>query len=106
MEILRILGLIEKNITLKIWLKKTQAKDLDQKIQIKQEIISLEEIEQNKQMIRKHKKFCPNLNYIEHFLILASAFTGCISISDFALFGIPIGITSSAVGLKICAIAS
>ena len=57
-------------------------------------------------MIRKHKKFCPNLNYIEHFLILASAFTGCISISDFALFGIPIGITSSAVGLKICAIAS
>ena len=56
MEILRILGLIEKNIiTLKIWLKKTQAKDLDQKIQIKQEIISLEEIEQNKQMIRKQK---------------------------------------------------
>ena len=31
--------------------------------------------------------------------------TGCISISAFAsLLGIPIGITSSAIGLKICAI--
>ena len=31
--------------------------------------------------------------------------TGCISISDFAsLLGIPLGITSSAIGLQICAI--
>ena len=46
-----------------------------------------------------------NPNYIEHFLILASTITGCISISAFAsLIGIPIGITSSAIGLKICAI--
>ena len=42
---------------------------------------------------------------IEHFLILASTIIGCISISAFAsLFGITVGITSSAIGLKICAI--
>ena len=53
----------------------------------------------------KHKKVCTTLNYIEHFLILASAIAGCISISAFvSLLGIPIGITSSAVGLKICAV--
>ena len=41
----------------------------------------------------------------EHFLILASTITGYISISAFtSLIGIPIGITSSAIGLKICAI--
>ena len=56
-------------------------------------------------MSRKHKKVCTTLNYIEHFLILASAIAGCISISAFvSLLGIPIGITSSAVGLKICAV--
>ena len=56
-------------------------------------------------MKRKHKKVCTTLNYIEHFLILASAITGCISVSAFAsLLGISIGITSSAKGIKICAI--
>ena len=56
-------------------------------------------------MSRKHKKVCTKLNYIEHFLILASKITGCISISDFtSLLGIPIGITSSAIGLKLFAI--
>ena len=49
---------------------------------------------------------CTTLDCIEHFLILAYATTGCISISAFAsLFGIPKGIRSSAIGLKICAIA-
>ena len=67
----------------------------------------LEEIKQNELMSRKHKKVCTNLNYIEHFLILAPAITKCISISAFAsLIGIPIGITSSAIGLKTCAIAA
>ena len=67
----------------------------------------LEEIEQNKLMSRKHKKVCTSLNYIEYFLILASTTTECISISVFAsLLGAPIGITSSAIGLKICAIAA
>ena len=49
-------------------------------------------------MSRKHKKICTFLNYIEHFLILASAITRCISVSAFAfLFGIPTGITSSGI---------
>ena len=57
-------------------------------------------------MSRKHKKVCTTLNYIEHFLILASTITGWISISVFtSLLVIPIGITSFAIGLKICAIA-
>ena len=38
-------------------------------------------------------------------LILASAVTGCVSFSAFAsLVAIPEGITSSAVGIKVCAI--
>ena len=54
-------------------------------------------------MSKKHKKVCIILNYIEDFLILISTVTGCVSISVFAsLFGIPIGITSSAIELKIC----
>ena len=55
----------------------------------------VEEIEQNELMSRKLKKVCTTLNYIEHFLILASTITGCISISAFAsLLGIPIEITT------------
>ena len=47
------------------------------------------------------------LNYVEQLLILASTVTGCISISVFAsLVAIPVGITSFAVGIKICAITS
>ena len=56
-------------------------------------------------MSKKHKKLCTILNYAEHFLILASAITGCVSISAFASsVVVSIGILSSAVGLKICAI--
>ena len=41
----------------------------------------------------------------EHLLILISTVTGCVFISAFAfLAGIPIGITSSTIGLKICVI--
>ena len=55
-------------------------------------------------MRNKNKKVCATLNYIEHFLILASAVTGCISISAFAsLVGIPIGIASFVIVLKVCA---
>ena len=54
-------------------------------------------------MSKKHKMVCTILNYIE--LVLASPITGCIPISAFAsLVGIPIGITSSVIGLKICAV--
>ena len=55
----------------------------------------------------KQKRICTTLNYIEHFLILASSITGCTSISaSSSLIGIPIGIMSPAIGLKICAIAA
>ena len=56
-------------------------------------------------MSKKYKKVCTTLNYIKHFLIFTSAVTGCIWISDFAsLVSISVGITSTAIGLKICAI--
>ena len=46
-------------------------------------------------MSRKHKTFCTTLNYLEHFSLLGSAISGCISISVFAsLLGIHIGITN------------
>ena len=56
-------------------------------------------------MSKKYKIVCTTVNYIEQFLILASKITGCVSISAFAsLVGIPIGITSSTIGFKICVI--
>ena len=65
----------------------------------------IEEIDQNEMMSKKHRRVCTALNYIEHLLILASVVTGCVSISAFvSLVGISEGITSSAVGLNICAI--
>ena len=55
---------------------------------------------------RKHIKDCTTLNYIEYFLILIPAITVCISISAFvSLLDIPIGITSTAIELKIYVIA-
>ena len=54
-------------------------------------------------MSKKYKKTCKYLNYVEHFLILA--FTGIVSISAFAsLIAVPLGITSSAIGINIFAI--
>ena len=65
----------------------------------------IEEINQNEFMTRKHKKVCRVLNYIDHSLIAISLITGGVSISVFAsLVVIPIGITNSAIGLKICVI--
>ena len=65
----------------------------------------LEEIKQNELMSKTHKKVCTPVNYIEHFLILGSTITECTSVSAFAsLLGIHIGITISAIRLKICAI--
>ena len=59
---------------------------------------SIEKINRNKLMSKKHKKVCTSLNYIEQFLILGSIITGCVSISAFcSLVGVPIGITSSAI---------
>ena len=65
----------------------------------------VEGIKQNILMKKKHKKVCRVLNYIDHSLIVIFTITGCVSISVFAsLIGIPIGITSSAIGLKFCVI--
>ena len=67
----------------------------------------LEEIKQNELSSKKHKMVCTTLNYIGHFLILASTISECISTSAFAsLIGILKGITSSAIGLKSCAISA
>ena len=65
-------------------------------------------------MSEKYKKTCKYLNYaehllilnyVEHLLILVSKVTGCVSISAFAsLVGVPVGIKSSAVGIRNCAI--
>ena len=64
-----------------------------------------EEIQENELMSIKHKKVCTTINFFEYSLVLTSIITECTSISAFAFFiGIPIGITSSAIGLKIYAI--
>ena len=65
----------------------------------------IEEINQNELISKKHKNIYRVLNYIDYLLIVTSTITGCVSISAFAfLIGIPIGITISAFGLKLCAI--
>ena len=62
----------------------------------------IEEVNRNELMSKKHKNVCRVLNYIDHLLIAICAITGCVSISVFAsVVGIPIGITSSAIGLKV-----
>ena len=45
---------------------------------------------------------CKYLVYVEHLLVLVSAVTVCVSISS--LVCVPVGITSSEVVLKICAV--
>ena len=62
----------------------------------------LEEINHNDLMSKNYEKTCKYLNYVEHLVILASTVAGCFSISAFAsLVAIPVGIRSSAVGIKI-----
>ena len=62
-------------------------------------------VDENELMTKQHERVCTILNYIERFLFIASAITGCVSISSFAsLLGIPIGITSSVIVVMICAI--
>ena len=48
---------------------------------------------------------CKYLNYVENLRILFSAVSGCVSVSEFAsLSCVSVSITSSKVGIKICAI--
>ena len=61
----------------------------------------LEEIKHDL-MSAKYKKTCKYLNYVEHLLILVSTVTGCVLISAFpSLVFVPVGIISSAIGIKI-----
>ena len=53
----------------------------------------------------KQKNVCTTLDYVEHFLILATTVSECTSISAFAsLLGILVRTASSAIALKVCAI--
>ena len=55
--------------------------------------------------VKRKKRVCSTVTYIEHFLILGSTINGCVSISSFAfLVGISIGIPISAIGLNNCTI--
>ena len=59
----------------------------------------------NDSVTDKYKKTCNYLNYVEHLLISVSTVTGCVLISAFtSLVCVPVGITSFAVGTKICTI--
>ena len=65
----------------------------------------LEETKHNDLVNEKYKNTFKYLNYVEFFLISASIITGCVLISRFTwLVGVLVGITSSAVLLKVCAI--
>ena len=90
----------------KIWLKKNKSRIEIETYWWNKELFHW----RNKQielMRKKHRMFCATLNYIEHLLILASAVTGCVSISAFASsVVIPLGIRCSSVGLKFFAITS
>ena len=47
---------------------------------------------------------CKYLNYVENLLVLVWKITACVSNSAFTLLvAVPVGITSSTVGLTICA---
>ena len=62
----------------------------------------IEEIKHNDLKIEKYKKTWKYLNYAERLVVLASKITSCVLISAFTTLAV--GITSSAVRLKICAI--
>ena len=68
--------------------------------------MSLKKLTKINWLVETTKRFV-QIIYVEHFLILASAITGCISVYAFAsLLGIPIGIKSFAIGLKMCGVAA
>ena len=74
---------------------------------MKLEIIYLKKYSKKNWCRKRRKRVYTTLNNIEHFFILVFAITGCISISAFAfLLATAIGISSSTLGLIICAIAA
>ena len=65
----------------------------------------LGEIKDNYLMSEKYKKTCKYLSSVKNLFLLVSTVSGCVSVSSFAsLLCVPGGITSYAVGIKICAI--
>ena len=61
-------------------------------------------IKHNDVMREKHKKGCKALNCLKHFLTFISSVSVCVSNSAFiSLVAVPVGITSSLVGIKIFA---
>ena len=83
-------------------------KDISQELRLKQikEINNyfVEEIDKNELLNNGNKKVCKTLNYIEYFFTVAFAVIPCISIYALAsLVYISKEITSSSVGLNICA---
>ena len=65
----------------------------------------VEKINQSKLMSKKHKNVYRVFNYIKSLLLLICTVRGCLFNSAFdSSVSIPIGITSSSIGLKICAI--
>ena len=83
-------------------------KDISQELRLKQikEINNyfVEEIDKNELLNNGNKKVCKTLNYIEYFFTVAFAVIPCISIYALAsLLYISKEITSSSVGLNICA---
>ena len=67
----------------------------------------LDDIKHNDFMRGKYKETCKHLNYVKNSVILASRVTGCVSTSTFAsLVAILVGITSSSVEIKICAVSA
>ena len=107
-EILKVLGLTNntekyQKIHNHGWKNINQQFRLQKINEIKKYLIK--ETNQNDLMSNKHKKVCRVFNDIDHLLIVFFTITGCVSISTFAfLVGIPIVITSSAIGLKNCAL--
>ena len=64
----------------------------------------LDKVKHNGLMNERHKNVCRALNYLEHFLDFVYAARRCVLVSSFtSLVGFPIGIASSAVGIKYCA---
>ena len=56
-------------------------------------------------MNKKNRGNCMILNYLKYFLVFISDGSNFVSVSPFAsIIGVPVDISSSAVGLKTCAI--
>ena len=65
----------------------------------------LDEMKHNNLLSEKYKETCNYLNYVEHLLTLVLTITVRVSISAFtSLVFVPVGITSSGVGINIYAV--